>query len=144
MFVRYVEHYELEDELRRLSPNLITCCPFAAAYNRPGYAKYNYDENLAEALTAASASGTRRSAFFHMTSAGGLAAYTRCPDRAGLVSGKNAHAAAGSSGSSGACHGKKAIICSICARTTPLCSRTTSPMDASVFTSRAIIFCVLP
>lgn len=50
MFVRYVEHFDLQDELRRLSPNPVTCGPFAAAYNGPGYRKYFYDEKLAEAL----------------------------------------------------------------------------------------------
>jgi hypothetical protein len=50
MFVRYVEHFDLQDELRRLSPNPVTCRPFAAAYNGPGYRKFSYDEKLAEAL----------------------------------------------------------------------------------------------
>ncbi|MGJ0236997.1 N-acetylmuramidase domain-containing protein [Novosphingobium fluoreni] len=50
MFVRYVEHFGLTDELRQLSPNPVTCRAFAAAYNGPGYRQYVYDEKLAAAM----------------------------------------------------------------------------------------------
>jgi hypothetical protein len=33
LFVRYIEHFGLTDELRRLSPNSVTCRPLPAAYN---------------------------------------------------------------------------------------------------------------
>jgi len=50
MFIRYVEHFRLQDELRLLSTDPATCRPFAAAYNGPGYRKYSYDTKLAEAM----------------------------------------------------------------------------------------------
>ncbi len=50
LFVRYIEHFGLADELRQLSPNPVTCRPFAAAYNGPGYRKFAYDEKLAAAM----------------------------------------------------------------------------------------------
>jgi hypothetical protein len=52
VFVRYVEHFGLADELRRLSPNPLTCRPFAAAYNGAGYAKFSYDVKLAQAMAS--------------------------------------------------------------------------------------------
>jgi hypothetical protein len=50
LFVRYIEHFGLADELRRLSPNPVTCRPFAAAYNGSAYKLNAYDEKLAAAM----------------------------------------------------------------------------------------------
>jgi hypothetical protein len=47
LFIRYIEHFRLQDELRQLSPNPITCRPFAAAYRQNAY-----DEKLAAAMRA--------------------------------------------------------------------------------------------
>lgn len=50
LFIRYVEHFGLTDELRQISPNPVTCRPFAAAFNGPGYRAFAYDEKLAGAM----------------------------------------------------------------------------------------------
>lgn len=50
LFIRYIEHFGLADELRQLSPNPVACRPFAAAYNGAGYRKNAYDEKLAAAM----------------------------------------------------------------------------------------------
>jgi len=50
VFIRYVEHFRLQDELRDLTSNPATCRPFAAAYNGPAYREGNYDVKLAQAM----------------------------------------------------------------------------------------------
>ena len=50
LFIRYIEHFRLQDELRLLSPNPVTCRPFAAAFNGPAYRRGAYDEKLASAM----------------------------------------------------------------------------------------------
>lgn len=52
LFVRYIEHFGLADELRQLSPNPVTCRAFAAAYNGAAYKLNAYDEKLAAAMRA--------------------------------------------------------------------------------------------
>lgn len=50
MFVRYVEHFHLADELRLVSKNPETNRAIAAAYNGPGYRAFDYHRKLAEAM----------------------------------------------------------------------------------------------
>jgi len=50
LFIRYVEHFHLQDELRAISTDPVTCRPFAAAYNGPGYRAGGYDVKIAKAL----------------------------------------------------------------------------------------------
>lgn len=52
MLVRFIEHFGLQDELRALSSNPVSCRAFAAAYNGPGYRANRYDEKLAERMAA--------------------------------------------------------------------------------------------
>ncbi|WP_292960579.1 N-acetylmuramidase domain-containing protein [Novosphingobium sp. UBA1939] len=52
MLVRYIEHFQLQDELRALSSNPASCRAFAAAYNGPAYRKNRYDEKLAQRMAA--------------------------------------------------------------------------------------------
>lgn len=52
MLVRYIEHFQLQDELRALSSNPASCRAFAAAYNGPAYRKNRYDEKLAARMAA--------------------------------------------------------------------------------------------
>ena len=47
MLARYIEHFDLQDELRSVTSNPASCRPFAAAYNGPGYRKNRYDEKIA-------------------------------------------------------------------------------------------------
>jgi len=51
LLVRYVEHFRLQDEIRALTSNPVTCRAFAAAYNGPGYRRNKYDEKLAKEMS---------------------------------------------------------------------------------------------
>lgn len=50
LFVRFIEHNGLADELRRIDIMPANCAPFAAAYNGPAYRKFEYDRKIAEAM----------------------------------------------------------------------------------------------
>lgn len=50
MLCRYVEHFRLADEMKALSTDPETCRAFAAAYNGPGYRKFDYHAKLAAAM----------------------------------------------------------------------------------------------
>lgn len=50
MFVRYIEHFHLVGELRRVSSNPETNRAIAAAYNGPGYREFDYHLKLARAM----------------------------------------------------------------------------------------------
>lgn len=52
LFVRYIEHFGLQDELRAITSNPETCRAFAAAYNGPAYAKGRYHEKIAARMRA--------------------------------------------------------------------------------------------
>lgn len=52
LLIRYVEHFHLQDEIRALSSNPVSCRAFAAAYNGPGYRRNRYDEKLAAEMAA--------------------------------------------------------------------------------------------
>lgn len=47
MLVRYIRHFGLEDEARAITSNPESCRRFAAAYNGPGYVRFNYHQKLA-------------------------------------------------------------------------------------------------
>lgn len=48
--VRYIVHFGLQDEVRRLTSNPESCRAFAAAYNGPAYARGGYHLKLARAM----------------------------------------------------------------------------------------------
>ncbi len=50
LMVRFVRHNHLDDELRALSSNPVSCRAFAAAYNGSGYRTNAYDVKLAKAM----------------------------------------------------------------------------------------------
>lgn len=52
MLLRYIEHFSLQDELRRVSSNPARCAPFAAAYNGPAFAQNGYHLKIAAAMAA--------------------------------------------------------------------------------------------
>ncbi len=47
LLCRYIEHFDLQDEMRRITSNPDSCRPFAAAYNGPRYAVGGYHTKLA-------------------------------------------------------------------------------------------------
>lgn len=47
LFTRYIEFHKLQDELRAITSNPETCRPFAAAYNGPGYKRFDYHAKIA-------------------------------------------------------------------------------------------------
>jgi hypothetical protein len=50
LMVRFIQRFGLEDELRRLSSNPVSCAAFAAAYNGPAFRANRYDQKLAAAM----------------------------------------------------------------------------------------------
>jgi hypothetical protein len=52
ILARYIEYHRLMPALAAITSNPVTCRPFAAAYNGPGYRANRYDEKLAERMAA--------------------------------------------------------------------------------------------
>lgn len=52
LFCRYIEHFELADELRALSNNPDDCRAFAKGFNGPAYERNNYHVKLAQAMAS--------------------------------------------------------------------------------------------
>lgn len=52
LLARFIDKNGLSAKLRALSPVASACAPFAAAYNGPGYRKFNYDQKLAARMAA--------------------------------------------------------------------------------------------
>jgi len=50
MLARFIEANRLQDEMRLISSDPVTCRPFAKAYNGEGYAKFGYDIKIASAM----------------------------------------------------------------------------------------------
>lgn len=50
LFLRYIEHFELADEVRAITSNPATCIGFAAAYNGPAFRKYAYHVKIAQMM----------------------------------------------------------------------------------------------
>jgi hypothetical protein len=48
-FVNFVRNSRLDDELRMIGRNAVSCAPFAEGYNGPGYAVNQYDKKIAAA-----------------------------------------------------------------------------------------------
>lgn len=52
LFGRYIAFHRLQDELRAVTSNPETCRAFAAAYNGPGYARFDYHTKIARRMAA--------------------------------------------------------------------------------------------